>query len=107
MSNARLIVICGVLFDEWLQLFRQFFDDEDRGGWANWHASAAIDALSRIHIELRSRRKIWLIFGRMNAVDRACLNTMFVLGASVCNDVSHVEVLPKCKWQLMGQMDYG
>ena len=97
----------GVLVRKRLQLFRQLIKDVDRGRRADRDASAAIDAFRRIDVQLRDGGEIRLILGRMNAIDRAGLDAVFVLGASVGDNVSHLLFSPLRNGNQSANRDYG
>src|SRR5208337_2185831 len=92
--ERQSVEVTGVLPDKRLEFFRQFFDDENRSGRADGHASAAIDAFGRVHVKLWSRREVRFILGGMNAVHGTSLDAVLILGAGVGDDVSHSKVLP-------------
>ena len=71
--------------------FRQIFEREDGGHRADWNAGAAIDAFSRMDVELRFRLKIRFVLAGMDAVDRADIHAsgVFCADARLGNHVGH------------------
>lgn len=63
----------------------------DRVDRTDWGACSAIDTLHWIDKEHRDNSKIWLILGRMDALNRADINAcgVFYSDARFCNDIRH------------------
>jgi hypothetical protein len=78
-----------VHFNRAFVFFRHVIQREDGIGGAYRNAGAAINAVVRVDIELRGLFKAGLIFARMNAVNRANVNALFVFRTSLDNYVSH------------------
>ncbi len=84
------VVVSRVDFREPAKLRRKLVQRENRIGRANRNAGAAIDAVVRVHVELRNIREIGLILLRMDAVHRAGLYAELVLRAGVRNYICHM-----------------
>jgi hypothetical protein len=87
---AGSIVVVGVEFSETREFRRKFIERMNGVGRADRNASAAIDAIVGIDIELRGVGETTLVLFGMNAVHRASLNAQLVFGAAVRNYVCHI-----------------
>jgi hypothetical protein len=72
--------------DECLVLGWQFVEVKDRARRTDRDARAAIDAVIRVHIKLRSRREIGFVFRGMNAIHRAGFDAVLIFGAGILQE---------------------
>ena len=80
-----------ILCDKRLVLCWQFFQRKDRPRRANWDARPAINAIRRVHIELRSSRKIGFLFCGVNTIYRAGFDAVLVFSTGIDNHVGHIQ----------------
>src|SRR5512142_1861034 len=88
--SSPAVVLC-IDFSVVLPFLWQVVQGKDSGHRAHGHASATIDALHWIDVQQFFCGKNRLIFSRMNAVNRAGIDTSGVFGsnAGFSNYVSH------------------
>ena len=91
----------GVPLNIGVPLFRKVIEREDCRNWADWDASAAVDALDRVNEKLvnlfepRPAVFVLCVLFRMDAVHWAGIHTGRILSADTgfCNYVRHYAVL--------------
>src|SRR4051794_27069960 len=96
-SKVLAAEISGVAWSEVVPLLRQVIEGEDSGDGADRHARATIDAFYRIDIKHLFSPVCGLVLLRMNAVDRASVDTGGVLrpNAGFCDYVCHLCCFPR------------
>src|SRR5687768_8472091 len=84
-----LLEVLTVHRDEALPLFRRLIEREDRLDGTRRNTRAAVDALIRVDVEHFRRLELGFVFPRVDAIDRADVDTRRVLGADAgfTNDV--------------------
>ena len=91
LTPRSAVVMLRIDFGVLFPFLRQIIEGEDCGNRTNRHASAAVDALDRIDVQLSFRGKIIFVLPRMNAVDRACIHAgrVFRSDTRFSNHLSH------------------
>ena len=87
---CRLIVMSCVEIGELRQITREILEGVNGIGGADRNASAAIDAIVRVHIELRHIGEASLVLLGVDAVHGAGLDAQLVFGTGIGDDVCHI-----------------
>jgi hypothetical protein len=99
----------GVDLDVMVPLFGNVFVAVDRFDGTGWLAGATVNALVRMYKKLRRSLEISLILTRVNAIDRADVNTSRVLSpdAGFANYVNchYAGLLPKSSYWISCELD--
>ena len=93
--------VAGVLLNVGVPLLGKVILREDRRNWADWYASATVDALDRVNEELvnlfepRAAVVVVCVLFRMDAVHRAGIHTGRILSPDTgfCDYVRHCAIL--------------